>query len=118
MKKMIILFSFMLMVPLTVMSKDFQPKIDLSGEWKFAIDAQDKGIVEQWFSKSLPEIIRLPGSITTNGKGFDITLTTKWMGQIVDSSFYYKHQFAKYRQPGNIKVPFWLQPLKYYTGAA
>src|SRR5699024_3366994 len=23
-----------------------------------------------------------------------------------------------YRQPGNIKVPFWLQPVKYYKGAA
>ncbi|RZL04660.1 MAG: beta-galactosidase, partial [Hymenobacter sp.] len=25
---------------------------------------------------------------------------------------------AQYRQPGNIKVPFWLQPVKYYKGAA
>ena len=27
-------------------------------------------------------------------------------------------QYAKYRQPGNIKVPFFLQPEKHYVGAA
>jgi len=100
------------------MSAGSRPRIDLSGEWKFAIDAQDKGIAEQWFGKLLPETVTLPGSMATNGKGFDVTLTTKWIGQIVDSSYYYKPQFEKYRQPGNIKVPFWLQPLKYYVGAA
>ena len=27
-------------------------------------------------------------------------------------------EYAAYRQPGNVKVPFWLQPEKYYAGAA
>jgi beta-galactosidase/beta-glucuronidase len=40
------------------------------------------------------------------------------MGQIVDSAFYENPEYAKYREPGNIKVPFWLQPVKYYEGAA
>lgn len=26
--------------------------------------------------------------------------------------------YAKYRKPGNIKIPFWLQPVKYYKGVA
>ena len=30
-------------------------KIDLSGEWHFAIDRADKGIKEKWFSKILKE---------------------------------------------------------------
>ena len=25
-------------------------------------------------------------------------------------------EYAKYRQPGNVKLPFWLQPEKYYAG--
>ena len=27
-------------------------------------------------------------------------------------------KYEKYRQPGNIKIPFWLKPVKYYKGAA
>lgn len=60
----------------------------------------------------------LPGSLTTNGIGDDITLTTPWTGQIVDSSFYKNPEYARFRQPDNMKVPFWLQPVKYYKGAA
>ena len=118
MKKYIILFSLMFIIPCAVVLGASQPKIDLRGVWKFAIDNQDKGVIEQWFSKSLSETVTLPGSMATNGKGFDVTLSTKWTGQIVDSSYYYKPEYAKYRVPGNIKVPFWLQPLKYYVGAA
>ncbi len=93
-------------------------RIMLNGDWHFAIDDQYKGIAEKWYNHLLPEVITLPGSMSSNGKGFDISLDTKWTGQIVDSSFFKKPQYAKYRQPGNIKVPFWLQPLKYYAGAA
>ena len=93
-------------------------KIDLSGTWKFAMDPSDKGISESWFNQILSDTLTLPGSLTSNGKGEDVTLTTQWTGQIVDSSFFKKAEYAKYREPGNIKIPFWLQPLKYYKGAA
>ena len=93
-------------------------KIDLAGEWQFAIDSLDKGVTEKWFAKNLGDVIQLPGSLTTNGKGDDIGLNTPWTGQIVDSSFFKKPEYAKYREPGNFKVPFWLQPVKYYKGAA
>lgn len=93
-------------------------KIDLSGEWNFAIDSLDHGIAEKWFDQTLSDHITLPGSMTSNGKGNDITLKTPWTGQIVDSSYFKNPEYAKYRQPGNIKIPFWLQPLKYYKGAA
>jgi hypothetical protein len=93
-------------------------KIDLSGAWRFQTDSLDKGVKEQWYNKKLGDQINLPGSMTTNGKGNDIALNTPWTGQIVDSSWFIKPQYAKYREPGNIKVPFWLQPVKYYKGAA
>jgi hypothetical protein len=95
-----------------------QQKIDLSGTWKFAVDPNDKGVSEKWFSQPLADQVTLPGSMSTNGKGDDITMDTKWTGQIVDSSFYKSPEYAKYREPGNIKIPFWLQSVKHYQGAA
>ncbi len=92
--------------------------IHLAGKWTFKPDPADKGIEEQWFRKDLTDTIHLPGSMTTNGKGDEISLHTPWTGSIFDSSWFFKPEYAKYRQPGNIKVPFWLQPAKYYKGAA
>ncbi len=92
--------------------------IDLKGNWQFKIDTTDVGENEKWFNKNLDGNITLPGSLTTNNIGNDITLTTQWTGDIIDSSYFIKPEYAKYREPGNIKVPFWLQPTKYYKGAA
>jgi len=36
----------------------------------------------------------------------------------VDSAWYTAPEYAIYRQPGNIKVPFWLNPEKHYVGVA
>ncbi|WP_316818615.1 sugar-binding domain-containing protein [Pedobacter nyackensis] len=93
-------------------------QINLSGIWAFQIDSLDKGISERWYNQKLKEQIKLPGSMTTNGKGDEITMNTPWAGDIIDKSWFTKKEYAKYRQPGNIKVPFWLQPEKYYRGAA
>jgi len=95
-----------------------QQKIDLAGTWQYAMDPADKGVADTWFNLSLKDSLKLPGSLTSNGKGDEITLATPWTGQIVDSSYYKKPEYAKYRQAGNIKIPFWLQPVKYYKGAA
>ncbi|MEI9808520.1 MAG: sugar-binding domain-containing protein [Bacteroidota bacterium] len=93
-------------------------RIQLSGEWQFAIDRDDKGIDEKWFSKKLNETILLPGSMAERGKGDDVTLQTKWTGNIYDSSFFFRPSLAKYRTPDNLKIPFWLTPAKYYVGRA
>lgn len=82
-------------------------KIDLSGSWTFSTDSMD------W-----SRMIELPGSMASNGLGEDISVTTDWTGGIIDSSYYFSPLYAKYREAGNIKVPFWLQPVKYYKGKA
>lgn len=92
--------------------------IDLSGKWRFAMDPADKGMTEEWWNKVMPDEIMLPGSMTTNNKGYAISVQTPWTGEVVDSSWYTSPEYARYRMPGNIKVPFWLQPVKYYKGAA
>ncbi|HOM64022.1 MAG TPA: glycoside hydrolase family 2 TIM barrel-domain containing protein [Dysgonamonadaceae bacterium] len=92
--------------------------LDLSGIWQFQIDRNDVGVKEQWFSKKLVDKITLPGSMNENRKGDDVTLHTQWTASIYDSSFFYNPRLEKYRDPDNLKLPFWLTPVKYYVGVA
>lgn len=93
-------------------------KIDLAGKWAFQIDSLDQGILQKWYGNELTGKIMLPGSMTTNGLGNDITVNTPWTGSIEDSTWFHSPVYEQYRKPGNIKIPFWLQPSKYYKGAA
>ncbi|WP_223857751.1 exo-beta-1,4-galactosidase [Sphingobacterium micropteri] len=92
--------------------------LDLSGTWRFALDRMDKGIKEKWFYQNLEGNVKLPGSLIEQNIGDDITLETQWTGSIYDSSFYYHPRLEKYRQTDNLKIPFWLSPLKHYVGPA
>lgn len=63
--------------------------IDLSGKWNFQrTDSINRGVQEKWFSQNFDETVNLPGSMAINGKGNNISLNTKWTGDIVDSSFF------------------------------
>jgi len=92
--------------------------INLQGKWNFAIDETDQGISAKWFSKKLTDSINLPGSMVENLKGYKITLNTKFTGSIYDSSWFFNPRMAKYRQPENLKMPFWLTQLNRYDGLA
>lgn len=84
-----------------------ESSIDLAGEWSVTYDGNSRTAT-----------VQLPGSMTSNGLGDEIGLNTPWTGQVVDSSFFRKPEYARYREAGNFKVPFWLQPEKYYKGKA
>nr|WP_321356253.1 sugar-binding domain-containing protein [uncultured Draconibacterium sp.] len=99
-------------------SSETTKTIDLRGKWQFRIDTLDNGIREEWFSQDFFEHINLPGSMVENGKGFDITLNTKWTGGIQNPEWYKDPNYAPYFDADNIRFPFWLQPLKKYTGVA
>lgn len=116
MKKHII--NCLLMVAFFTLSSFKQEEINLEGNWLFEIDRQDVGVTEKWFNRKLTDHIKLPGSMAQFLKGDEITLKTKWTGSIYDSSFYFIPRLEKYRQPGNIHIPFWLTPAKHYVGAA
>ena len=92
--------------------------IDLSGTWQFSMDPDDTGESENWFSKDLGEAVNLPGSMVENGKGFEISMETKWTGGIQNSEWHKHPNYAPYHDPENIRLPYWLQPEKKYTGAA
>lgn len=92
--------------------------IRLSGKWRFETDPNDIGAKQAWYKKQLEGAIKLPGSMTSNHLGDKITVNTPWTGGIEDSSWFHKPEYAKYRETGHIKIPFWLQPEKYYKGVA
>jgi GH18 family chitinase len=95
-----------------------QDVIPLSGVWRFALDPADEGLASFWENRTLAERIRVPGILQAQGFGDDVTVDTKWTGQIVDRSFFTSPRYEPYRRPGNVKVPFWLQPDKHYVGPA
>lgn len=97
---------------------EIRKTISLAGEWRFKIDSLDQGIRNGWFNTTFNETVKLPGSMAGNGKGDDVTLKTDWTGDIVDRSYFTEKKYEKYRQTGNIKIPFWLKPVKYYKGVA
>ena len=92
--------------------------ISLAGQWFFRLDPENAGEQAKWYNGKLTDRINLPGSTVENGYGDDISVDTKWTGSIVDRSWFTGAEYEKYRQPGNIKVPFWLTPVKHYVGPA
>jgi len=95
-----------------------ESKINLAGEWSFKIDTADVGVQQEWFKQLFTEKVNLPGSMNTNGKGFDVDVNTPWTGSMWNRAWYENEDYEKYRENGNTKVVFWLQPDKYYTGVA
>lgn len=96
-------------------------KVDLAGNWALQLDPEDTGLAEAWYNRRLSDTtktIRLPGSLQSQGYGDDVSLDTKWTGGIVDPEWYKDPMFAPYQPPGEVRVPFWLQPVKYYAGTA
>jgi hypothetical protein len=92
--------------------------IDLSGVWQFALDPNNAGLDQQWWKQGLEQQIQLPGSLQEQGYGEAPNLQTAWVGTIIDRSLFEDPRYAPYREPGNFKVPFWLQPDRYYSGVA
>ncbi len=104
-------------VPLALCSQQSYV-MDIKGAWRFAVDRDDAGIKEQWFKRTLPEKIQLPGTLQEQGFGDEISTETRWMSRLHDRFWYLRAEYKKYGQPGNIKIPFWLQPERHYVGTA
>ncbi|HOS71458.1 MAG TPA: glycoside hydrolase family 2 TIM barrel-domain containing protein [Bacteroidales bacterium] len=116
MKKLIILL--FIVAGCSVTEQHVSDVLSLAGEWEFRIDSLDQGLSRKWYNEKFDESVKLPGSMAENGKGNEVTVFTDWTGDIIDRSYFTDARYEKYRQPGNIKIPFWLKPVKYYKGAA
>jgi hypothetical protein len=58
------------------MSSFAQQSIDLAGTWKFSVGE----------TADYDDTVTLPGSMLTNGKGNDVSVSTRWTGSLYDSS--------------------------------
>ena len=85
-----------------------QERVDLSGVWEFGMGD----------SEHYDDHIRLPGSMLTGGKGYDVDTDTKWTCSLYDSSYFFSPFMEPYRRKGNMKFPFFLTPEKHYIGNA
>lgn len=104
MKRLSVLFCIVMLG----MSSFAQQSIDLAGTWKFSVGE----------TANYDDTVTLPGSMLTNGKGNDVSVSTRWTGSLYDSSYYFNPYMAKYRVEGSIKFPFFLTPDKHYVGRA
>ncbi len=111
------LFTIMCFVAL-VLTATAQSVISLGGNWEFQIDRNDVGMVEKWYSRTLEDHIELPAAMAERLKGDEVTVNTPWVGTLYDSSYFYNPFMKKYREPGNMKLQFFLTPDKHYVGAA
>ncbi|AQQ08595.1 Beta-galactosidase large subunit [Sedimentisphaera cyanobacteriorum] len=131
-------FTFTFLILLQVSFGAEKKQIDLSGQWSFKIDRENVGVSDKWFNTDLPYKINLPGSLQEQGYGNDITAKTGWIadssgvGPMTDAEMGYDQveakskypgwfvhpMYEKYRQPENLKFPYWLQPEKHYVGQA
>ena len=92
--------------------------ISLSGSWRFQLDRDDVGLRASWFARELRQSIHLPGSLPQQGIGDSPSLATKWTGGIQDPNWHLNPIYAPYAKSNDFHFPFWLQPEKYYVGAA
>lgn len=111
-KTTILVASFLLAIgmlyPFSAWAEGQNHIINLAGKWHFA----------QGDVPSYEDQVDLPGSMLTNGKGDAVTVNTRWVSSLYDSSYYFNPYMEKYRVPGKMKFPFFLTPSKHYVGNA
>ena len=92
--------------------------LPLAGKWRFQLDRADAGISERWCERTLPDKFTLPGTLAAAGIGDAPSLDTQWTGGVQAPKWFEEPRYAPYAKADNFKFPFWLQPEKYYVGAA
>ena len=118
------IFCYFLLIPLLLFANilpSAAQTIDLSGQWQFRIDRDGKGESEAWYAATTPfdDTILLPASMPQRLKGDDISVNTRWVGSLYDSSYFFNPYMKRYRNPGkDMKLQFFLTPDKHYVGKA
>ena len=92
--------------------------MDLSGEWRFALDRAGEGVNANWSSRPLPDRIKLPGILQSQGYGDEISTKTPWVLSLYDRNWFDRDEYKPYTKAGNVKVPFLSQPPRHYIGPA
>ncbi|HEY8455844.1 MAG TPA: sugar-binding domain-containing protein [Actinopolymorphaceae bacterium] len=98
-------------------------ELDLSGRWRFRLDPDGIGRAAGWWRETLPDPIELPGSLQAQGYGEEVTAETRWMASRGETPSRFPAwethpMYARYREPGHVTFPYWLQPRRHYVGEA
>ncbi len=113
----VLFFGMMLAVSLSAQTSFGESPRDLSGTWRFALDRTDAGVNQQWFSRNLPNFIKLPGVLQSQYYGDEISTSTPWVLSLYDRFWYLREDYKEYTEK-NVKVPFLSQPPRHYLGVA
>ncbi|HLP25837.1 MAG TPA: hypothetical protein VK477_09180, partial [Acidobacteriota bacterium] len=91
----------------------------LDGEWRLALDRADAGVADRWFARDIgrERSAKLPGSLATQRLGDPVGADTPWTGTVFDRSYFTAPEYAPYRPPHAVKLPFWLTSETVYVGA-
>lgn len=90
----------------------------VDGDWAVSLDRNDQGIARGWFRRPLSASVQVRGSLPAQGLGDAVTIDTPWTASLANKQFFTAPDYAAYRAPGQVKVPFFLQPDTYYVGPA
>ena len=86
--------------------------LSLAGEWTCVLDLVGDGSGRRVVNATLP------GSLDAQRIGDAVTPDANWTGTIFDRAYFDSPAYTDYRRPGNIKLPFWLQPETRFVGVA
>jgi hypothetical protein len=75
MKHLFVIF-LLTMIACNHPKESYRFRIDLKGEWQFALDPENRGEEQKWYLSDLNDEIHLPGTTDLNKKGFRNTDTT------------------------------------------
>ncbi|MTV37566.1 glycoside hydrolase [Duganella radicis] len=90
----------------------------MEGDWAVSLDRADRGMMEGWFTRPLAAAVPVRGSLPAQPLGDAITVDTQWTAKLFNRQFFIAPEYAAYRAPGKVKVPFFLQPDTHYVGPA
>src|SRR6185295_17831487 len=114
----VISITLLLSVWLLPVRAQVQPHVtvpqDLTGLWRFALDRNDEGVSQQWFSVRLQQFIKLPATLQQQNQGDEITTKTPWVLSLYDRFWYLREEYKDYTTERNVKVPFLSQPPRHY----
>ena len=68
------------MVCMAALSAAAADTVNLAGTWNCALDPQDAGIKEAWFTQELSKKMELPGSLQEQGFGDAPSSKAPWTG--------------------------------------
>jgi hypothetical protein len=92
--------------------------VRFDGDWAVSLDRKDQGVSQAWFKKPLAAAVPVRGSLPSQGLGDAVTIDTQWTASLANKDYFSAPEYAPYREPGKVKVPFFLQPETHYVGAA